>query len=43
MANYPQTYALYSNEISLPVYYGLTDQQLQRVIDAVISAVNKVL
>ncbi len=43
MANYPQTYALYSNEISLPVYYDLNDQQLQRVIDAVISAVNKVL
>ena len=38
--NYPTTYDNYSREISLPVYYDLTDEQVQQVIDAVFSAVN---
>lgn len=41
--HYPNTYAHYANEISLPVYVNLTDEQLATVIDAVISSVYEVL
>lgn len=41
--NYPVTYDNYSREITLPVYYNLTQQQAHIVIDAVIHAVEKVL
>lgn len=41
--NYPNTYRLYSSEISLPVYFTLTDEQIQTVIDAVKSSVTEVL
>ncbi|MCQ2279619.1 MAG: DegT/DnrJ/EryC1/StrS aminotransferase family protein [Bacteroidales bacterium] len=37
--NYPVTYDNYSREISLPVYYDLTNEQVQQVIDAVFKAV----
>jgi len=37
--DYPVTYDNYSREISLPVYYDLTDEQVQRVIAAVKNAV----
>jgi dTDP-4-amino-4,6-dideoxygalactose transaminase len=43
MANYPVTYDNFSREISLPVYYDLTMEQVQIVINAVINSVNKVL
>ncbi len=43
MANYPVTYDNFSREISLPVYYDLTMEQVQIVISAVINSVNKVL
>lgn len=43
MVDYPNTYTLYSTEISLPVYYDLTDQQVDTVIAAVKAAVQKVL
>lgn len=43
MANYPVTYDNFSREISLPVYYDLTMEQVQVVISAVIKSVNKVL
>ena len=43
MANYPITYDNFSREISLPVYYDLTMEQVQIVINAVIHSVNKVL
>ncbi len=43
MKNYPVTYDIFSREISLPVFYNLTDEQMQTVINAVISSVNKVL
>ncbi len=33
--NYPVTYDNYSREISLPVYYDLTDEQVELVIEAV--------
>lgn len=41
--NYPVTYDNFSREISLPVFYNLTEDQTQMVISAVISSVNKVL
>ena len=37
--NYPVTYDNFSREISLPVYYNLSDQQVQTVIEAVRKAV----
>ena len=43
MEDYPETWNKYSNEISLPVYFNLTDEQVQTVISAVVSAVNKVI
>ena len=43
MANYPITYDIFSREISLPIYYDLTMEQVQIVINAVIKAVNIVL
>jgi len=39
IADYPNTYALYSNEITLPLYNGLTDAQVDEVITAVVEAV----
>ncbi|NTW32410.1 MAG: DegT/DnrJ/EryC1/StrS family aminotransferase [Bacteroidetes bacterium] len=39
--NYPSTYNNYSREISLPVYYDLTDEQINIVADAVISSVEE--
>ncbi|MDR2868801.1 MAG: DegT/DnrJ/EryC1/StrS aminotransferase family protein [Bacteroidales bacterium] len=38
---YPVAYHNYSREISLPVYYDLTDEQVQRVIQSVKRAVNE--
>jgi len=40
---YPKSYALYSGEISLPVYPQLTNTQCQIVINVVVLAVNKVM
>ncbi|MDX2172016.1 MAG: DegT/DnrJ/EryC1/StrS aminotransferase family protein [Bacteroidota bacterium] len=42
MANYKTTYDNFSREISLPVFYDLTDEQIKTVANAVIEAVNKV-
>lgn len=41
--DYPQSYANYCNEISLPVYPQLTDEAVRMVADAVISAYNEVV
>lgn len=41
--NYPVTLDNYSREISLPVFYDLTDEQIQQVIGAVIKSVNAVI
>jgi len=41
--NYPVTLDNYSREISLPVYYDLTEEQVKIVIDAVVSSVKNVL
>jgi dTDP-4-amino-4,6-dideoxygalactose transaminase len=43
MKNYPTTYDNFIREISLPVFYNLTEEQAQTVINAVINSVNKVL
>lgn len=43
MNNYPTTYKSYACEITLPLYYNLTDEQVATVINATINAVNKVL
>lgn len=43
MEDYPETWNKYSNEISLPVYYNLTDLQVSIVLDAVREAVESVL
>jgi len=41
--HYPQAFRNYEQEISLPVYYDLTDQDVDVVIKAIIFAVEKVL
>ncbi|REJ82326.1 MAG: DegT/DnrJ/EryC1/StrS aminotransferase family protein [Bacteroidetes bacterium] len=43
ISKYPITYSLYENEISLPVYYDLSDDQVRQVADTVISSVEEVL
>ena len=39
----PSTYVNYSREISLPVYFDLTDEQVDRVIESVKTSVEKVM
>ena len=43
MVDHPNTYKLYSTEISLPVYYDLSDAQVDTVVAAVKAAVTEVL
>ena len=43
MDNYPEAYRKYANEISLPVYFNLTDEQVQTVIEVVKTSVNRIL
>jgi dTDP-4-amino-4,6-dideoxygalactose transaminase len=43
IVDYPETYRLYSSEISLPVFYDLTEAQVAQVIDAVAGSVQEVL
>ncbi|MBO7133418.1 MAG: DegT/DnrJ/EryC1/StrS aminotransferase family protein [Bacteroidales bacterium] len=43
MSDYPQAYDNYKCEISLPVYYDLTDEQMQTVANAVKEAVTEVM
>ena len=38
--NYPQALDNYSREITLPVYYDLTDEQLQTICNTVLKAIN---
>ena len=40
MSDYPVAYDNYSREISLPIYYNLTDEQVQQVIAAVKNGCN---
>ena len=43
MEDHPRAYASYSREISLPVYFDLTDQQVDQVIAAVKAAEQEVM
>jgi dTDP-4-amino-4,6-dideoxygalactose transaminase len=43
MEDYPETWKKYQNEISLPVYFNLTDDQVHTVIQSVMKAVTLVL
>lgn len=43
LKNYPVTYDNFSREISLPVFYDMTEEQMKMVINAVFSSVDKVL
>ncbi len=43
MNDYPEAYAKYANEITLPVYYDLSDESVAKVITAVKHAVQKVI
>ena len=43
MDDYPNAFRLYASEISLPVYYTLTDEQADMVVSAVTKAVQEVL
>ena len=40
--DYPNAYRQYACEISLPVYYDLTDEQVQTVIRAMKEAVSEI-
>ncbi len=42
MDDYPETWNKYHNEISLPVYFNLTDEQVKIVVAAVEKGVNKI-
>jgi dTDP-4-amino-4,6-dideoxygalactose transaminase len=43
IAKYPSAYSLYANEISLPIYPQLSDEQIDFIITTVINSVNTVL
>lgn len=43
IADFPETWKKYENEITLPVYYDLADESVQIVIESVAAAVRKVL
>lgn len=43
MEDYPNAYNNYKCEISLPVWYNLTDKQMETVVNTVVSAVDEVL
>jgi len=40
--DYPNTYSLYSNTITLPVYNGLNEEQMQRVVNSIVNAYKKI-
>lgn len=41
--NYPKAYALYEREITLPVYYDLSTDDVLKVVQSVVHAYNKVI
>ena len=43
MEDYPNTYRLYANEISLPIYNGLTEEKVAYVIETVVRAYESVV
>jgi len=43
IANYPIAYDSYCREITLPVWYGLTDEMIDQVVNAITQSVQKVI
>ena len=43
MSDYPNAFDNYSREISLPVYFDLTDEQIQTIVEATVKAVKEVM
>jgi dTDP-4-amino-4,6-dideoxygalactose transaminase len=43
IAGFPQAYDFFASEISLPVYYGLTKDQLKYIAHTVMNSVRKVM
>jgi dTDP-4-amino-4,6-dideoxygalactose transaminase len=43
MDDYPVAKALWESEITLPVYYGLSDENIDTVIHAVVDAYQSVM
>lgn len=43
IGNFPNAFDLYKNEISLPVYYNLTNDQTEVVINSVVEAVENII
>lgn len=43
MSDYPNAWHQYAAEISLPVYYTLSDEEVSRIADAVITAVERAM
>ena len=43
MKNYPVAYANFAREISLPVFYDMTEDQVKQVLGAVVSSVIEVI
>lgn len=43
MEDYPVAFSLYENELSLPVYYDMTDDQVSTVINGVVEAVEEII
>ena len=43
MEDYPNAWDSYSNEISLPIYFDLKDEQVDRVIEVVVKAVDQIM
>lgn len=43
ISDYPNAFKMYQNEISLPVYWDLSDDMVNTVIDAIISSVKAIL
>ena len=43
MSDYPEAFNKYKNVITLPVYYNLTDENLNTVVDAVVRSVEEVI
>lgn len=43
MDDYPMATKLWETEISLPVFYTLTEEQISRVIEVVVNSVNKII
>lgn len=41
--NYPVTFDMYKNEISLPIYNYLTAEQLREIVDVVVEAYNQIV